>query len=195
MKMEDHDRLVPPPQTDDINPELAGKHQDWLARANQLNERLWNELKVHEPIGATPIHPFIAFLSFLKGIKAIPRVFRHLTHEQRTTVLTLVIVQLEQMTVIRDAQLLSGDSANATGMIDFVMKFLENVMPALLATLEDLPMNMNTGLFGLLISQNDIGVIAHSRIGCSFLTMMISRIEIAKNRGEVSDTDWEQWYA
>jgi len=54
-----------------------------------LNQKLWNELKVMEPIvsGSTIPHPFIAFLSYAKGKKAIPRIFRHIDQEQRVTIL------------------------------------------------------------------------------------------------------------
>src|SRR3569833_1524385 len=110
MKMEDHARRMPPRATSDGDLALLQRQVEWSEAAHALNAQLWNELKVHEPIGATPVHPFIAFLSFPKGTKAIPRVFRHTTHEQRTTILTMVVVHLDQLDIVRGAQISTGET-------------------------------------------------------------------------------------
>lgn len=72
MQIEDHVRLMPPPLTDQADQALQEKHREWATALEPLNARLWEELKVHEPIGVIVPHPFIAFLSCAKGKKAIP---------------------------------------------------------------------------------------------------------------------------
>ena len=62
MKMEDHARHNPPqlPDGDDSSAAVV----DWRQIFQDLNQKLWLELKVLEPImpESTVLHPFIAFL-------------------------------------------------------------------------------------------------------------------------------------
>ncbi|KAL3426015.1 topoisomerase ii associated protein [Phlyctema vagabunda] len=192
MKMEDHDRQMPPPLIDDVDPELVGRHMDWREQAQQLNNQLWRQLKVHEPIGATTTHPFIAFLSFSKGKKAIPRVFRHISHEQRTTILTMIVVHLDQLDVVRNAQLLSGETQLNAGIRENVELFSLAVMPSLFGYLSEAGLDIVTGVLGLILGIN-VDVVARTRIGVSMLTMILSRAELIKQGGDVKEQEWEQW--
>jgi DNA topoisomerase 2-associated protein PAT1 len=192
MQMEDHDRHLPPPVHDDIDPELVGRHLDWREKAQVLNTQLWRQLKVHEPIGATTTHPFIAFLSFSKGKKAIPRVFRHVTQEQRTTILTMIVVHLDQLDVVRQAQLLSGETLLNAGIREKVELFSLAVLPSLFAYLSEAELDIVTGVLGLILNIN-VDVVARTRIGVSLLTMILSRAELIKQAGGVNEQAWEQW--
>jgi DNA topoisomerase 2-associated protein PAT1 len=192
MQMEDHDRHLPPPVHDEVNPELVGQHMDWREKAQKFNQQLWRQLKVHEPIGATAVHPFIAFLSFNKGKKAIPRVFRHITHEQRTTILTMIVIHLDQLDVVRNAQLLSGETLLTAGIRENVELFSLAVMPSLFAYLSEADLDIVTGVLGLILNIN-IDVIARTRIGVSMLTMILSRAELIKQAGSAKEQEWEQW--
>jgi DNA topoisomerase 2-associated protein PAT1 len=190
--MEDHDRRIPSPLTDDLNPELVGLHMDWRAKAQKLNQQLWQQLKVHEPIGATTVHPFIAFLSFSKGKKAIPRVFRHISPEQQTTILTMIVLHLDQLDVVRQALLLPGEIQLAAGIRENVEYFSLNVMPSLFGLLNEAGLDIVTGVLGLILTKN-VDLIARTRIGVSMLTMVLSRAELIKQNGTVNDQEWEQW--
>lgn len=192
MQMEDHDRHLPPPLHDDVDPELVGRHMDWREKAQKLNQQLWSQLKVHEPIGATAVHPFIAFLSFNKGKKAIPRVFRHITHEQRTTILTMIVVHLDQLDVVRNAQLLSGETLLTAGIRENVELFSLAVMPSLFAYLSEADLDIVTGVLGLILNIN-VDVVARTRVGVSMLTMILSRAELIKQAGSAKEHEWEQW--
>ena len=192
MQMEDHDRHIPPPLKDDIDPELVGRHMDWREMGEKLNQQLWKQLKVHEPIGATTTHPFIAFLSFSKGKKAIPRVFRHITQEQRTTILTMIVVHLDQLDVVRNSQLLSGESHLNASLREDVDLFSLAVMPSLFQFLSEAGLDIVTGVLGLILTIN-IDVIARSRVGVSMFTMILSRAELIKQGGGSSEQEWDQW--
>jgi len=192
MQLEDHERQMPPPLNDDINPELAGFHIDWRAREEKLNQKLWRDLKVHEPIGATSTHPFIAFLSFPKGKKAIPRVFRHITQEQRTTILTMIVIHLDQLDVVRQGLLQPGEVQLNSKTRENVELFSLAVMHTLFGYLNEAGLDIVTGLLGLILNIN-IDLIARTRIGVSMLTMLLSRAELIKQAGG-NEQEWDQWY-
>lgn len=50
MKMEDHERRMPPPPREESSGDEIQNHMDWTKRLGDLNQQLWAELKVHEPI-------------------------------------------------------------------------------------------------------------------------------------------------
>ncbi|XXG94233.1 DNA topoisomerase 2-associated protein pat1 [Hypoxylon texense] len=193
MKMEDVSRNMPPPPSND---EPDQGFLDRQAELDVLNGQLWNDLKVHEPIGATSIHPFIAFLSYNKGKKAIPRVFRHLTPEQRTTILTLIVIHLDQLDVIRGAQVQTGETINldakARERIDI---FSVAVMPSLLQLLSESELHIITGVLGLITQNINVDMVARTRVGMSMLTMVLTRAEILKQAGQASEQSWQQWVA
>ncbi|KAK0119816.1 hypothetical protein ONS95_011248 [Cadophora gregata] len=192
MKMEDHDRHIPPALNEDINPELVGLHMDWREKAQKLNQQLWHQLKVHEPIGATTTHPFIAFLSFAKGQKAIPRVFRHISQEQRTTILTMIVIHLDQLDVIRNALLLPGETQLNATVRESVEVFSLAVMPSLFGYLNEAGLDIVTGVLGLILNIN-IDMVARTRIGVSMLTMILSRAELIKQGASVDEQEWQEW--
>lgn len=50
MKLEDHERKMPLPPTEDSPPELIEGHMRWRSEMQDLNQQLWESLKVMEPI-------------------------------------------------------------------------------------------------------------------------------------------------
>ncbi|PBP20645.1 topoisomerase II-associated protein PAT1 [Diplocarpon rosae] len=192
MKMDDHERHAPPSfnENEDINPGLVGLRMDWDEKKQKLNSQLWSHLKVHEPIGATATHPFIAFLSFAKGKKALPRVFRHISQEQRTTILTMIIVHLDQLDVVRQALLLPGETQLNASIRENVDCFSLVVMPSLFALLNEAGLHTVIGVLGIILSIN-LDMVARTRIGASMLTMILSRAELSA--GSVNEQEWQEW--
>ncbi|KAK1972374.1 topoisomerase II-associated protein PAT1 [Colletotrichum sublineola] len=193
MKMEDHARYIPPPPTNGDDEEFHVKHQAWLETAQALNAQLWNDLKVHEPIGATTVHPFIAFLSFPKGKKAIPRVFRHISFEQRTTILTMIIIHLDQLDVVYGAQTTDGEVNLNAAMRESIELFSAAVMPSLFAYFNETELDIVTGVLGLISTKLNIDLIAKTRVGCSMLTLILSRAELLKQGGGGTPQLWAEW--
>ncbi|KAG4025231.1 hypothetical protein MFRU_063g00210 [Monilinia fructicola] len=193
MELEDHERSKPRPLGhDEINPQIAGMNQDWNERQEFLNKQLWRNLRIHEPIGATTVHPFIAFLSFNKGKKAIPRVFRHISDEQRATILTMIILHLDKLDVVRLA-VPSPDGIQPNAEIrENIDLFQVTVMSSLFGFLHDADFQITTGVLGLILNLN-IDLIARTRIGLSLLTMILSRAEITKQAGDVNERGWNDW--
>jgi DNA topoisomerase 2-associated protein PAT1 len=138
-------------------------------------------------------HPFIAFLSFSKGKKAIPRIFRQINQEQRVTILTMIVVHLDQLDVIRLAQVAHGDSLPHHAVREEIEVFSQTVMPSLLGYVSDAPINIMIGLLGLLLDHTNLLLVSRTKVGLGILTMLLSRAELAKEAGSVSNVDWQEW--
>lgn len=194
MKIEDHVRLIPPPLTPSADEELQERHRVWAAALEAYNAKLWNELKVHEPIGATVPHPFIAFLSCAKGKKAIPRIFPHLSFEQRTTILTMIIYHLDQLDVVRDAAVTEGETNLNSSMRENIELFISTVMPSLMQYFNDTGLDIVDGVLNLIATKLSVEHVAKTRIGVSMLTLILSRAVLLKQTGAGSPEQWEKWF-
>lgn len=198
MKLEDHERKMPPPLNDEGDNELIQEHVEWREMTQKLNEKLWRELKIHEPVPAgASIHPFIAMLETAKGKKAIPRVFRHTNLEQRTTILTMIIVNLDKFDVVRRGSVTDGHVDLDAKLREDIELFSVAVCNTLFVFMGELGLNMITGFLGLFCSQVNVDLVARTRVGVSFLTMILSRAEImiqaAGGRDAIRAQDGGAW--
>ncbi len=194
MKMEDHDRRLPPPPTEDSDPAAIQQVMDWQQVFQDLNQKLWMNLKVTEPIlpESAILHPFIAFLSYPKGKKAIPRIFNHIDENQRLTILTMVMVHLDILDVIRQAQPGAQPSPMSRQQVEL---FLQTVMPSLFSYVTEAPLNIVIGLLGLVTERVNLSAVARTRVGLEVLTMLLSRAAIVKATEGTDDQTWDQWLA
>jgi DNA topoisomerase 2-associated protein PAT1 len=193
MRIEDHVRVIPPPLTAAADDELQARHRDWAMALDALNSKLWTELKVHEPIGATVPHPFIAFLSCAKGKKAIPRIFPHLSYEQRTTILTMLIYHLDQLDVVQGAAISNGETILNASMRENIELFISTVMPSLMQYFNDTGLDIVDGVLNLIATKLNVDLIAKTRIGVSMLTLILSRAVLLKQTGAGNAEQWEKW--
>ncbi|KAK9435642.1 topoisomerase II-associated protein PAT1 [Metarhizium brunneum] len=193
MKIEDHIRLIPPPMGNQPDIELQEQHRQWAVTLDAYNAKLWTELKVHEPIGATVPHPFIAFLSCAKGKKAIPRIFPHLTFEQRTTILTMIIYHLDQLDVVQGAAVTSGETNLNSRMRENIELFISTVMPSLMQYFNETGLDIVDGVLNLIATKLNVDLIARTRIGVSMLTLILSRAVLLKQTGAGNPEQWEKW--
>lgn len=194
MELEDLERTMPLPPSED-DPDAIQAHMEWRQNVSALNQKLWQELKVMEaivPNSNTP-HPFIAFLSYPKGKKAIPRIFRHIDQEQRITILTMIVVNLDNLDVVRRAHPVPGETQPSVAVREAIDLFSQAVMPSLLGYVSEAPFHIIIGLLGLVITHTHVQFVARTRIGLGILTMLLSRAEIVKEAGQASENDWQQW--
>jgi DNA topoisomerase 2-associated protein PAT1 len=166
---------------------------DWGNTLEKLNAKLWDELKVHEPIGAVVPHPFIAFLSCAKGKKAIPRIFPHLSFEQRTTILTMIVYHLDQLDVVQGAAITPGETSLNSRMRENIELFISTVMPSLMQYFNDTGLDIVDGVLNLLATKLNVDLIAKTRIGVSMVTLILSRAVLLKQTGAGSAEQWEKW--
>ncbi|KAI1368075.1 topoisomerase II-associated protein PAT1 [Xylaria arbuscula] len=191
MKMEDLSRSMPPPNGP-ADKSMLEKQEEF----NQLNEKLWNYLRVHEPISGTSVHPFISFISYPKGKRAFPRVFRYLSPTQRTTILTMIIIHLDQLDVVRGAQVQTGEPISLDAATrERIELFSLAVMPSLFQLLNESDLDIVTGVLGLITQNLNVDLVARTRIGVSMLTMILSRAELVKQAGQATEQSWQQWVA
>lgn len=192
MKIEDHDRRLPPPPTEDSDPAAVQQVMDWQQAFQDLNQKLWMDLKVTEPIlpDSAILHPFIAFLSYPKGKKAIPRIFTHIDGNQRLTILTMIMVHLDILDVIRQAQPKAQPSPMSREQVDL---FLQAVMPSLFSYVTEAPLNIVIGLLDIVTERVNLSAVARTRVGLEVLTMLLSRAAIVKATEATDDQTWDQW--
>lgn len=195
MKMEDLERRMPPRPADEADSKLAQQYAEWRGNVKKLNKKLWSELKVMEPIiPESPIlHPFIAFLSHSKGKKVVPRIFRQIDQEQRLTILTMIVIHLNVLDVIRQAQPRPNGAQLPVAVRDEIELFSQAVMPNIFAYVNDAPLNVVIGLIGLILDHVHIKAIAQTKMGLNFLTMLISRVELLKQGEAPNGQEWDQW--
>ena len=195
MRMEDKERHLPPPPSDEGDVGLIEANAVWRQTQQELGEQLWRDLKVMEPIvpDSRVLHPFIAFLTYPKGKKAIPRIFRQIDSEKRLTILTIIVVHLNVLDVIRHVQPGAAENRTSTAAHEQVELFAQTVMPSLFAYVNEAPLEIVIGLLGLILDRANMQAIARSKVGLSILTMLISRAELVKQAESPSDAEWEQW--
>jgi DNA topoisomerase 2-associated protein PAT1 len=194
MRMEDLERTMPPPP-EESDPESVEMHMEWRQNMQVLNSKLWQSMRVLEPIvpGSSVPHPFIAFLSYPKGKKAIPRLFRQIDQEQRITVLTMIVVNLDTLDVVRKGLLNPGETQLPAASREDIELFSQAVMPSLLGYVNEASFNIIIGLLGLVLAQTHVQFVARTRVGLGIMTMLLSRAAIIKEAGQAEEHDWQQW--
>ncbi|KAF1985099.1 hypothetical protein K402DRAFT_335197 [Aulographum hederae CBS 113979] len=201
MVLEDHERRMPRLR-EDSDAAVVQSHMEWTQQMESLNQRLWTELKVMEPIipNSTTAHPFIALLSHPKGKKAIPRVFRHLSEQQRVTILTMLVIQLDGLDVISAALPPASAGPHADAIVpsasvrDEVELFAMSVIPPLFTYVSDAPLHIVVGLLGLALDRTNISNLIRTKIGLGILTMFVSRAELIRQaQGAAGSSDWDVW--
>lgn len=199
MKLEDHERQMPPRLTPESDPDTVQRHMEWRAKLDQLNGQLWNDLKIMEAIDTNSIsqHPFIAMLSHAKGKKAMPRVFRHLDEQQRLTAITMIFVSLDQLDVVAKAlpNPAKPDAPVPLPVREEIDLFSQTVMPALFGSVGEAPLSIIAGIIGVLIDRTNVPLISLTKIGLSVLTMVLSRAEVLRESQQppASSPEWAQW--
>ncbi|KAK3677866.1 DNA topoisomerase 2-associated protein pat1 [Recurvomyces mirabilis] len=198
MRLEDHERKLPAPPNEDSPPDVIEGHMRWRSDMQELNQQLWEAMKVMEPIQQNPTtpHPFIQILAHSKGKKVIPRVFRHLDDNQRLTMLTLIAIHLDIVDVIRDAYPPAHNAPLPPKVKEEVEIFSQAVMPPLFSYVNEAPLNIIIGLLGLVLDRVHVPFILRTKIGVSILTMLVSRAELVKQSQQSSPQnteDWNQW--
>ncbi|KAF2226774.1 topoisomerase II-associated protein PAT1 [Elsinoe ampelina] len=197
MEMEDHERRLPPPPTEESNPGAIQRHIEWRERHRELNANLWSNLKVMEPIqeNSPTLHPFISILSYAKGKKLIPRIFRHIDEQQRTTLLTIIILHLDVLDVVRLAYPQPDEPRPPPAVREAVELFMQAVFPPMFAFVNDAPLSIVSGLLGLIVDRVNLQLIIRTKIGVSILTGLISRAEMLKQTGgpTITEEDWSQF--
>ena len=135
----------------------------------------------------------MAMMSHPKGKKLVPRVFRQIDDQQRLTVLTIFVVQLDQLDVIRDVQPSPGKKELPLSIRHEADLFGQAVEPSLFAYIADASLSVITGLIGLIYQRVNIQMVMQSRAGINLLTRFLSRAVQLVQGTHANAQDSEQW--
>jgi DNA topoisomerase 2-associated protein PAT1 len=130
-------------------------------------------------------------MSHSKGKKAIPRVFRHLTPDQRTNVLTVASAHLDTIDVVHGALV----SPLPAAIKEEIELFINTVIPVLFSHLNEQPLFIIAGLLGIILSRCDVKAVVRTKVGLSLLTMLISRAEVLRESQQhaANSDEWQQY--
>ncbi|KAL5118104.1 DNA topoisomerase 2-associated protein pat1 [Pleosporales sp. CAS-2024a] len=195
MQMEDHERAMPPPINPDSNPDAIQAHMEWRSKIDILHQQLWQNTKIMDPLNphAAAPHPFISILSHAKGKKALPRLFRQIDEQERITIVTMIVLHLDQLSVVNQAIAAPEEPLNPA-VREEIDLFSATVLPPLFAHMSESPLNIIIGLLGLILDRTNLHIVARSKIGLSLVTILISRAELLKQSApETANAEWEQW--
>ncbi|CBX93824.1 hypothetical protein IAQ61_003706 [Plenodomus lingam] len=195
LQMEDHERALPPPIHENSPPEAIQAHMEWRSKIDALHKQLWTNTRIMEPINpnATTPHPFVSILSHAKGKKAIPRLFRHIDEQERITVVTMIVVHLDNLSVVSHG-IATPEEPLPAAIREEIELFSLAVLPPISTHINESPLNIIIGLVGLMLDRTNLHLAARSKIGLQLLTCLISRAEILRQSGsDAADADWQQW--
>ncbi|OAV99957.1 hypothetical protein PTTG_01432 [Puccinia triticina 1-1 BBBD Race 1] len=168
-----------------------GKSQldEWEAQYESQKDKIWKQFRVLDPLGISHPHPFVSLISVPKGKRVLPRVMRLLNREQSLQVLTLLVATFETVDVVSDARMLdlpsdSSFSSDQRSRPEIELEtelFMNCVVAPMMAVINEISLDLVTGLVSLLMARNDLMQIARSKAGIAFLTLFLSRAELLRS--------------
>lgn len=161
--------------------------------------KLWESLHIlDQPSSsgdeASFVNPFIQCLNYAKGLKILPRLFKFLTREQILTIVTLIVSNLENLTVIKDGSYTTyEDNAVPSKVSKLIETYTLTLSKLVINAVQDFKFHEIIGLVMILIRSNAVSFVSTTKIGLSTLTSLLSRAELMKGEGTISATDLSEW--
>jgi DNA topoisomerase 2-associated protein PAT1 len=160
---------------------------EWRAKLDEIADGIWRSLQVESD------SILIEYLNYAKGKKMIPRLFRGLNAERRLALVQCIVQNLDKLAVVRLARYENGVLPREVR--EEIELFSQTVLPPLLAYASSAPLPVIASLLTTLLDSNNINLLCMTKVGLSFLTMLISRAEIAKaEEGGAQAALWQQHY-
>lgn len=186
LELEQMRRQGPPqprPDEDDETDRVEAFNEKYAAKVTKL----WDALRLDDN-NETPF--LISMLSVSKGKKLIPRIVRQLNHDQNLNLLTVFVSNFSKLQVCRHViypgtAVANVDEAKKQKFVQFedVELFMNATAPPLLAFIAEAPLRIVIGLLQLILEKSDVLLVAQTKPGLAFLTMLLSRAEILKQGG------------
>lgn len=132
-------------------------------------------------------------LSHAKGKALIPRLFRHISDQERITILTMIFLHLDALSVISHG-VASPYEPLSPAMREEIRLFNHTVVPPLITQIQEIPLNTVVGLLNLILERTHIQHVARSEVGMGLIVLLISRAEVIRNATpDIDANDWHQW--
>ncbi|KAI8339561.1 topoisomerase II-associated protein PAT1 [Chlamydoabsidia padenii] len=190
LELEQMRRQGPPRSRRDDEEEQERKVENWNNRYNAKVQTLWNALKVMDDGKVESAPLLVSLLGINKGKKLIPRIIRPLSHDQNLAMLSVIITNFSQLQICQHVIYPGTQPANTEETqhqrfvpYEDVELFMNAAAPSLLGFITEAPMKVVIGLTRLFMEKNDIRLVAQTKPGLAFLTMLLSRAEILKQGG------------
>jgi DNA topoisomerase 2-associated protein PAT1 len=119
----------------------------------------------------------------------MPRVFLVINPDQRLTILTMIIAHLQHLDVISFVRSIPPSPSTQ----ESIETFLSSVIPPIVPLIEHSHLGILIGLMGILLDRNNVPLIAETKIGLAFLTLLLSRSQIIFNSETVEDEERSAW--
>lgn len=161
--------------------------------------QLWASLHILDQASssgddASFVNPFIQCLNYSKALKILPRLFKFLSREQILTIVTLIMSNLENLTVIKDGSYTTyEDKKVPEKVLKLVDTYSLTLSKVLMNAVQDFKFNEIIGLLLILIQHNVVSFVSTTKIGLSILTTLLSRAELMRGEGKISATDLSEW--
>lgn len=109
--------------------------------------------------------------------------------------LTLLVIHLDYLDVIRDAYPPADNTPLPQRVKEEIDLFVVAVIPPLFTYVNEAPLNIIIGMLELVLDRVHVQSILRTKVGCSILTMLISRAElVAQAPGGGQDaSERQQW--
>ena len=187
LQVESLERSRPSPGSED---EL-----EWENKMNVQVSALWDSLQVTAAVDSeTNSHPFISMLEHDKGKKIIPRMFKYIEQKQRLTILTRIVAQIDSLDVVKQGLYVDGNDLLSKAR-ESIELFSQTVLPPLVHLISESAYDVVVGLLEIMLSSANIVLVASTKIGLAFLTVLISRAELIKQDEEETTTDaWDSTF-
>ncbi|CCG81588.1 DNA topoisomerase 2-associated protein pat1 [Taphrina deformans PYCC 5710] len=176
-----------------VNTAESSAADTWEKTMDSLSEQIWTSLHIMDEVDNSQLHPFIQLLQYAKGKKLIPRLYRTLNFDRRLTLMTMIVAHLDMLDVVRLARYDEAGSLPSHVREDIEL-FTQTVLPPLLVFASNASMRIVVGLLNMLLERNHIQLLCMSKVGLSFMTMFISRAEIAKQAEQLDGAELEAWH-
>lgn len=163
--------------------------------SNDVNTaELWESLHVLDQPDELEINIFIQCLNYKKALKILQRLFKFLSREQILTIVTLIMSNLENLSVIRNGSYTTyEDKKVPESVLKLVEAYSLSFSKVLMNAVQDFKFNEIIGLLVILIEHNNVSFVSTTKIGLSILTTLLSRAELIRGEGSISATDLSSW--
>ena len=140
------------------------------------------------------VNPFIQCLNYNKALKILLRLFKFLSREQILTIVTLIMSNLENLSVIKNGSYTTYETRKVPELeLKLVEAYSMSFSKVLMNAVLDFKFNEIIGLLVILIEHNNVSFVSTTKIGLSILTTLLSRAELIIGEGTISATDLSEW--
>lgn len=184
---------------ENIITELMNVESASRTSANVDTSKLWESLKVLEQPSSSGddeaiVNPFIQCLNYNKALKILLRLFKFLSREQILTIVTLIMSNLENLSVIKNGSYTTYETRKVPELeLKLVEAYSMSFSKVLMNAVLDFKFNEIIGLLVILIEHNNVSFVSTTKIGLSILTTLLSRAELIIGEGTISATDLSEW--